>query len=132
VDNKQPSPGEWAMMTGAAVALLGSFLDFDFEQSAWGQGLFPVATLIAIYCVAVGVVVALRRFAGVDLPDRLAGFGWNQLFLALGVFAAVMSLFWLIAAEEAGPGLFLSLAGSVAVAVGAFLTVREQSPGTVG
>lgn len=133
MDNKQPSPGEWAMMGGAVVALLGSFLDFDFETKAWGEGLFPVATIIVVYCVVAGVLVAITRFAGVRLPERLAGLTWNQLYLALGFFATLMSLFWLVGAEDAGAGLFLVLLGSAAVMVGAFVTQqRSAGSGSIG
>jgi hypothetical protein len=133
VDNKQPSPGEWAMMGGAAVALLGSFLDVDFETSAWGSGMFPIATIIAIYCSVAGILVGLQRFANVNLPTRVAGMTWNQIYLALGFFATLMSLFWLFGAEDAGAGLFLILLGSAAVMVGAFITQqRSAGAGSIG
>ena len=131
MDNKQPSPGEWAMMGGAVVALLGSFLDISGDVSAWGRGAFPIVTLIPLYCVVAGVLVAGQRFGNVSLPDRLAGFGAGQLSLALGFFATLMSLCWLIAADDTGAGLFLLLVGSAAVLVGAVLVARQQAP-TVG
>jgi hypothetical protein len=50
---------------------------------------------------------------------------------ALGFFATLMSLCWLIAADDTGAGLFLLLVGSAAVLVGAVLVARQQAP-TVG
>lgn len=133
MDNKQPSPGEWAMMGGAVVALIGSFLDFDFGESAWGSGMFPIATIIVIYCVVAGVLVGLTHFASVNLPTRVAGMTWNQIYLVLGFFATLMSLFWLIGAEDAGAGLFLILLGSAAVMVGAFITQQQSADtGSIG
>jgi len=133
VDNKQPTPGEWAMIGGGAVALLASFLDFAGDTSAWGKGAFPIVTLIPVYAVAVGVFVALHRFAGVDLPDRVLGFSWNQISLMLGFFAALMALFWLVTAEDVGVGLFLLLLSSIAVVAGAVLVEKEATrPGTLG
>ena len=133
MDNKQPTPGEWAMIGGGAVALIASFLDGSGDASSWSDGAFPIVTLIAIYSAAVAVLVALTRFANVNLPDRVVGFTWPQIYLALGFFASLMALFWLIAAEDVGIGLWLMLLGSVAVLAGAFLTAREQStPGTLG
>jgi drug/metabolite transporter (DMT)-like permease len=132
VANTQPSPGAWAMIGGGAVTLIGSFLEFASDTSAWGTGAFPIVTLIPIYATVVGVLVALKTFGNVNLPAQVLGFTWNQLFLVLGFFAALMSLFWLVAAENTGVGLLLMLIGSVAVAVGAFLTEKEAAPGTLG
>jgi hypothetical protein len=133
VDKKQPTPGEWAMIGGGAVALLASFLDFAGDTSAWGKGAFPIATLIPVYAIAAAIVVALHRFAGVDLPDRVLGFSWNQIYLVLGFFAALMALFWLVTAEDTGVGLFLLLLSSIAVTTGAVLVEKETpQPGTLG
>jgi hypothetical protein len=133
VDNKQPTPGEWAMIAGGAVTLIGSFLDFAGDSSAWGEGAFPIVTLIVLYSAAVAVLVALTRFASVALPERVLGFTWPQLYLALGFFASLMALGWLVAADDVGAGLFIMLIGSVAVLVGAVLAERERStPGTLG
>jgi hypothetical protein len=120
------------MIGGGAVTLIGSFLEFAGDTSAWGTGAFPIVTLIPIYATVVGVLVALKTFGNVNLPAQVLGFTWNQLFLVLGFFAALMSLFWLVAAENTGVGLLLMLIGSVAVAVGAFLTEKEAAPGTLG
>lgn len=132
MDKQQPSPGHWAMIGGGVVALIGSFLDASGDSSAWGKGAFPIVTLIPLYAVIVGVLVALTLFANVKLPTNVLGFSWNQIYLVLGFFASLMALFWLVAAEDVGAGLWLMLLGSIAVLVGAVLSERENAaPGTL-
>lgn len=128
----QPTPAEIAILAGGVVALVGSFLDFAGETSAWGSGWFPVVTLIPLYGVVMALHVALTKFASVDLPDRIVGFTWEQLHLVLGFFAALMSLFWLVAAEDTGAGLWLMLLGSIALVVGAVMLQNERSTGALG
>jgi hypothetical protein len=132
VDNKQPTTGEWAIMLGGVVALVGSFLDFSGDTTAWGESALPIVTLIPIYAVVMALQVALTRLAGLGLPDRVAGFTWEQVHLVLGVFAALMALFWLAAVEDTGAGMFLMLIGAGACAVGAFMIQRERATGAIG
>jgi hypothetical protein len=132
VDKQQPSPGAWAMMGGGLVALIGSFLDFTGDVSAWGKGAFPIVTMMPLYAVVAGVLVALTLFANVKLPAEVLGFTWNQIYLVLGFFATLMGLFWAVAADDKGAGLWLILLGSIAVLVGAVLVERETAtPGTL-
>ena len=87
---KNPTPGEIVVMAGAGLALIFSFLpfykievgNFSDNTSAWGAGLFPVATLIPIFAVIAGVLVALVRFGNVQYPPGgFLGFTWNTLLL---------------------------------------------------
>ena len=143
VDNKI-TPGEIVVMAGAAVCLIFSFLPFykldapagfsDDNTSAWGEGLFPVATLIILFAVAAGVIVALTKFANVNIGGFL-GFGYNQLLLALTFFAAILALAFLIVDKDPvdfGFGYFLVLIGSLGSVVGAVLMMNEAGsrPGT--
>lgn len=132
MDNKQPTPGEWAIIAGGAVMLIGSFLDGVNETSAWGEGALPIVTLIPLYGVLMALQVALTKFGNVNLPDRVLGFTWNQIHLVLGIFAALMALFWLVASEESGAGLFLMLLGAAGACVGAFMIQRERATGAIG
>jgi hypothetical protein len=128
----QPTPGEWAIIAGGAVALIGSFLEFAIDESAWGSGFFPIVTLIPIYLIVIAIQVAVARFGSTNLPGRVAGFTWLQLHLVLAFFAALMVLFWVIAAENRGIGMWLLLLGAAASLVGAFLEQRETTAGTTG
>jgi hypothetical protein len=135
---KNLTPGEILVMAGAGVALIFSFLPFykieilntTDSTSAWGAGLFPVATLIPIFAVIAAVMVALVRFGGVRYPPGgFLGFRWNSLLLALTFFAAVLAVAFLIANKPAatsfGFGFWFVLIGAVGSFVGAVLLMNE-------
>ena len=136
--DKNATPGEILIMAGAGVALIFSFLpfykvefgNFSDNTSAWGSGLFPVATLIPIFAAVAGGLVALVRFANVQYPPGgLLGFGWNSLLLALTFFAMVLAVAFLIANKPAatslGFGFWLVLIGAVGSLVGAVVMMNE-------
>jgi hypothetical protein len=136
--DKNPTPGEIVVMAGAGVALLFSFFpfysteigDFSDDTSAWGAGLFPVATLIPIFAVIAGVLVALIRFANVRYPAAgFMGFSRNSLILALTFFAAVVAVAFLIldrrVETDFGFGYWFVLIGAVATLVGAIMIMNE-------
>jgi hypothetical protein len=129
--NKKPTPAEIVILASGAVALIFSFLKFfgvgDFGVSAWGSGLFPIATLMVIFVVAMAVVVALGLF-GVSLPDRLVGFTWTQVHLVLGFFAALYAIAFLIVdngGSDRKIGFWGVLIGCLGAFVGAILLQRE-------
>ncbi|MDQ1520194.1 MAG: hypothetical protein QOI55_1267 [Actinomycetota bacterium] len=130
MDNKQPTPGEITIMAAGAVMLIASFLDFAGSTNSWGAGAFPIATLIAIYGIVMAGQIALTKFANVSLPDRVAGFTWEQVHLLLAVFAFLMSIGWLISGiSSKGIGLWLLFLGSIALVAGAVLLQRERNTG---
>ena len=135
---KNPTPGEIVVMAGAGLALIFSFLpfykievgNFSDNTSAWGAGLFPVATLIPIFAGIAGVLVALVRFGNVQYPPGgFLGFTWNTLLLGLTFFAAILAVAFLIADKPAattlGFGFWLVLIGAVGSLVGAVLMMNE-------
>jgi hypothetical protein len=136
--DKNPTPGEIVVMAGAGVALLFSFFpfykvevgDFSDNTSAWGSGLFPLATLIPIFAVIAGVLVALVRFANVRYPAAgFMGFSWNSLILALTFFSAVVAVAFLLVdravATDLGFGYWFVLIGAVGSLVGAVIMMNE-------
>ena len=124
------TPGEWAIMGAGVVMLIASFLDFAGSTSAWGSFFFPVATLGALYGILMGAQIAIVKFAGASLPERVGGFTWEQVHLALGVFALLMSLGWLISGiPQKGIGFWLLFLGSIALVVGAVMLQRERRTG---
>ena len=133
---KNPTPGEIVVMAGAGVTFLFSFFAFYSGRagvgntSAWGSGLFPVATLIVLFAVAAGVMVALRRFANVHYPSGgVLGFGWNQLLIALTFFASILALAFLIVDKgpffKLGFGFWLVFFGAIGSLVGAVMMMNE-------
>jgi hypothetical protein len=134
-DSNSPTAGEITAMAGGGVAVLFSFFDMvgtgDFGVSAWGSGigLFPVATLMAIFSVAVAVQVALERFAGVKGEPRFANLTWTQVDLLFAFFAVVLALSYLIVdtnGVDRKIGYWGMAIGSVATFVGTILMVRER------
>jgi hypothetical protein len=136
--DKNPTPGEIVVMAGAGVALVFSFFpfykvevgDFSDNTSAWGSGLFPLATLIPIFAVIAGVLVALVRFANVRYPAAgFMGFSWNSLILALTFFSAVVAVAFLLVdravATDLGFGYWFVLIGAVGSLVGAVIMMNE-------
>jgi hypothetical protein len=143
--NKKPTPGEIVVMAGGAVALIFSFLPFykldisglgSKDISAWGSGLFPVATLIPIFAAIAAVLVALKTFANFNYPPTgILGFSWNSLLLALTFFATILSLAFLITDKggyDLGFGFFLVFIGGVGSFVGAILMQNEARTGAAG
>ncbi len=140
MDNKI-TPGEIVVMAAGAVVLIFSFLPFfkldqagfSDDISAWGEGLFPVATLIIVFAVASAVLVVLTKFANMTISGFL-GFGFNQLLLALSFFSAILALAYLVVDKgpyDFGFGYFLVLIGALGSLVGAVLIMNERQ-GAVG
>ncbi len=131
--NRPPTPGELTIMVAGAVMLVASFLHFDSGVSAWGKGLFPVATLLPLYGVVMAVLIVLTKFAGMQLPRTIAGFTWEQVHLVLGTLATFMAIGWII--TDLGTkqiGLYLEFLGAIALLVGALMLQRERHTGAIG
>ncbi len=132
-DRQPPTPGEIVIIAAGAVMLIFSFLDFAGSTSSWGSHVFPVPTLMVLYGVVMAVQVVLAKFTSVNLPDRIAGFTWEQIHLALGLMAAVMAISFLITnIGDKKVGLWFEVIGGIALAVGAFLLQRERHTGAIG
>ncbi|MEJ7844054.1 MAG: hypothetical protein WKF93_00280 [Acidimicrobiales bacterium] len=133
-----PSTPEIVIMAAGGVALLGSFLpfvdvggEFGVTISAWGDGLLPIATYVAIFGVLQALAVALPRFAGMDVPRNVAGFTLLQVHLALGFFSALIMIGYLIVNDAKGIGFWLMFLAAAGLLAGAVLLQREGSrPGT--
>jgi hypothetical protein len=138
---KNPTPGEIAVIAGAGAVLLFSFFPFFSGRagadsvSAWGSGLFPLATLIVIFAVAAGALVALVRFANVQYPPGgFLSFGYHQLLLAFTFFATILAVAFLILDKgpftNLGFGFWLVFLGSAASLVGAVIMTNEAKART--
>ena len=137
VGRHEPLPGDWLVIGGGVVILIGSFLnvvggDFSDSTSAWGQGLFPLYTIPVLLGVVMAAQVAASAFADVRIPNRLLGFNWSQIHLVLAFFAAFMMVSFLIGrvsidGSGAGKeiGFWFMLLASLALAAGAFLKAQE-------
>jgi hypothetical protein len=132
-DRQSPTPGEIVIMAAGAVMVIFSFLHFAGDRSTWQSPFFPIATLLPLYGLVMGLQVALTRFAGVDLPDSVLGFTWEQIHLALGAMAALMAIGWLLTDYgDKQIGEWFEILGGIALVVGAVMLQRERNTGAIG
>ena len=146
MDRTKLSPADIVILAAGAVMLIGSFLNFytfaGYSASAWsganGLGVFGIATVAVLCGVVMAAQVALATFAsGTTLPNRILGFTWDQLHLALGFQAALLMLSFLIRSKSPfsfGIGFWLMLLSAIALLVGAIMRVTGagSTPNTAG
>ena len=105
------------------------------SYSAWSSHFFLIATIPALLGIVMAVHVAVTAFApGVQLPERVLGFTWNQIHLVLALQATIMMLAFLIQDTkplDKGIGLFLMLLAAIALLVGAVLRMQEKPSGAI-
>lgn len=123
----KPTPTDLILIGAAAVMLVGSFLDFSGDSSAWDEGALPIVTLIPIYGLMMAIPLALSRLAGMKLPDLVFGFTWGQLNVVLAFFAVLMSGAWMITSDDTGAGMWLMLIGSAGALYGALAPLTSSS-----
>jgi len=135
-DAKSPTPGEITIMAAAGVALIFSFFSFYSapggfsDVTVWSSGLFPVATLMVIFVIVMGLQIALTKFLNLAFPDLPFGFTWEQVHLVLGLFAALYAVAYLLVNKGGysfGIGFWFILIACVAALVGAVLLMRERA-----
>jgi len=131
---EKPTVPDWIMMAGGVVCLLFSFFAFysfaSIDTSAWGSGLFPLATYVALFGVIVGGSVALMKFANVNLPEPILSFSWKQIRLALSIFAALLMIGFLIldTGFDKAIGFWLMMLGAIALVVGSVMETIGFDP----
>ena len=136
MDANQPTRGEIVIIAAGVVTVIGSFLPFwevplVGSTNAWGRLLFPVATLMPIFGTVMAGQVAAARFANVRFRDRVMGFTWPQVHLALGSFAALLAVCYLVADKgfmSFGLGFWIVLLGCLGLLTGAVMLGRETAP----
>jgi len=126
---KQISVANLVMLIGGAITFLFSFFDFigsgDVGTSAWGSGLFPLATIPAVLGGAMVVICVLEQ-VGTKLPDEILTFNWRQILVTWGVTSLAIMVAYLILDKNPLSfkfGGILMLLGSIAMAVGSILAV---------
>jgi hypothetical protein len=135
VEKEKPTTAELTIMISGAVMLVGSFISFysGGSSSAWSTGLLPVATLLPLYGVIMAGEIALTKFAGAKLPERIGTFTWEQIHLALAIFAAVLALGFLITKNPGlGGGVFIELIAAGGLVYGAIVLQKERNTGAIG
>jgi hypothetical protein len=126
---KQISVANLVMLIGGAITFLFSFFDFigsgDIGTSAWGSGLFPLATIPAILGGAMVVICVLEQ-VGTKLPDEILTFNWKQILVTWGITSLAIMVAYLVLDKSPLSFKFcviLMLLGSIAMAVGSILAI---------
>jgi len=128
------------VIAGAVILLFSFFHFYSYSghgTSAWGSGLFPLATFVVLFGVIVAGQLALTDFFGVSLPPSVAGFSWHQIRLALSVFAVLQMFGFLIVDKgglSLGVGAWFMFLGAIGLLVGVILemTMKDQKMVTLG
>jgi hypothetical protein len=138
MDKLKSSPANITILAAGAVMLIAAFLPFysflGHTVSAFDKGVRFIALVPVLFGVVMAVQVALVAFApNVKLPERIAGFTWDQIHLVLGFQAAIMMLAFLIRDTlflDKDTGFYLMLLAAIALLVGAILRTRESQSTT--
>ena len=131
--DKKLSQSQLIIVVAGAVALVGSFLPWvdyhGFSVNAWdGDFFFPTFAWVGIFGGVMAAIILIRTFADVSMPSNILGFTWPQIHLILALFAALMSVSFLLGGDHRGIGFWLSLLGSIGLVVGA-TRLRSESGG---
>ncbi|CAN5763402.1 hypothetical protein BH10ACT1_BH10ACT1_08510 [soil metagenome] len=129
-----PKPSQIAILAGAAVMLIFSFLDFvksssafggDVGFSAWdGDYFFPFSIFPLLFALVVAGTTAATVFGAVKLPEPILTLNWKQINFTLAFAGFVILLGFLISGPdglENGIGLYFSILGAIAVLAGAVM-----------
>ncbi|CAN5739133.1 hypothetical protein BH20ACT2_BH20ACT2_04890 [soil metagenome] len=136
MDNK-PTIAEIVILASGAVALIFSFFPWfgnDFiDINAWDtDGFFPLTTYVPLIGLVMAGVVALGRFANVNMSARVLDFTWAQVHIALAFFAVLIAVGFLIAGDGLKFGFYLCLLASIGLLVGAVMLRQETDHTAAG
>ena len=113
------------IMAGGAVLAIASLLDWvEFIGKTELFGFQWVFTLLI--GAAAAIVVAIKTFSSVELPDEILGFSLNQIIVALG-FGAFMILFGAQFGERREIGVLLGWISAAVLTAGAFMESQQDS-----
>ncbi|QXC60377.1 hypothetical protein KSP35_18915 [Aquihabitans sp. G128] len=137
-----PKPSQIAILAGAVVLLIFSFLNFvkpSFGDgvSAWsGDFYFPLTIFPLLFGLIVGGTTAATLFADVKLPEQILTLNWKQINFMLSFTGLVILIGLLIGLPDgldAGAGLLLSLLGAIALFAGSVMELLGiEVGGTTG
>ncbi len=125
------------LIAGGALLFIASFLKWrDFFGGSGEGGLSTSVTgLQGIFCLLIGgaiaVLVGLQTFGNINLPARVLGFSWSQLYLMFGL-AAFLITFGLQFADQVAFGITLGWIASAVIVAGAFMELQSEGRTSVG
>ena len=128
MDVRRLRAGELTAATGGALLFVSLFLPwYRPRHTAWEafSANDVILALVALAAVAVLLVTAWQRVPAVPIAmDSLL-----TLFGLVGLIVVLVRVAWPPdGADERAYGLWLGLAGAVAILAGAWIAIREQGP----
>lgn len=120
--NKSLTTRDIVVVAASVLVLVASFLPVyaiaGFSSgNAWDRGFLVQLVLGYLAAVAVGVLLVLERFAGVDSPAGRFGLSAAQLVAVLATVSVITFVLAWIAAPGLGIGLVLGLLASIVLFV---------------
>lgn len=130
----QIKPSTIMLIAGGGLLFISTFLPWTDVAGSSDSGLSTdLLGIQGLFCLLIGgavaVLVALKTFAGVSLPDRILGFSWNQLFMAFGLGAFLIA-FGRQFGEFTGIGVLLAWIAAAVIVAGAYM--EEAGVGSGG
>jgi hypothetical protein len=145
MDLNKLSNGDKVIGVSSILLILLSFFPWfgkdyfggSYSENGWDQ--FPFGVLAILLTVAMLVVVIVKAFTEVELPDKVGNLGWGQILLIAGaIVAGFLVLLLLIGAKQYGTtldrkwaGMLATLAG-IGLLAGGFLKMQEDKAGETG
>ena len=111
-----------------------SYEGFSASKSwnAWSEFDAFWSILAIIIGLAMAVVVGLKAFSTVAIPDNVGGVTWPKIHLGGGVVALVFLLIKFLSNNDFTTyGLYLGIIAAAALAAGGFLMFRDESAAAV-
>lgn len=114
---------------------LASFMPFyvagdEFDSvsvNAWGKGLFPLASFVALFGVVLAILSAVRAFGNVKVPERILTLDVKQQGFVLAFACVTIMLGYLVAdTPDKGVGFWLSIMATFALIVGSIMDLADS------
>jgi hypothetical protein len=131
------SIGEKIILPAGVVLFILGFLPWysvdlgpfgSWSHNGWQSPASFWSILAILIGLAMAVVVGLKAFSTVVIPDNVGGATWPKIHLAAGVVALVFLLIKFLGNHDnTAYGLYLSIIATAALAAGGFLMFREES-----
>ena len=124
-------PSTIMLIAGGAVLFISTFLDWisdgSFSVNGWETDFFGFhGIFVAVIGLVIGVSVALTQFTEVSMPDKIVGMGHDQLHLALG-FAAFLITFGYILVDDVAIGLHLGWISAAVIVAASIMDILADS-----
>ncbi len=116
------------LIPGGAVLFISTFLDwFSFRGAGvngWETDFFGFQGIfVALIGLLIGVGAAVRQFTDVEMPDEVMGMGSNQLHMALGLAAFLITFGWILV-DDVAIGIHLGWISAAVIIAAAIMDQR--------